>query len=95
LPSTYDALIIGTGHDGLICAFYLAQAGLKVGPGPCSTAGSTATRSRPRSALHGRNHHLPHCGLHGGPHAHRGNMALAAWAGRPASQHTQREGASK
>jgi phytoene dehydrogenase-like protein len=28
--STYDAVIIGAGHNGLTCAAYLAQAGLKV-----------------------------------------------------------------
>lgn len=26
---TYDALIVGAGHNGLVCAFYLAAAGLK------------------------------------------------------------------
>ena len=26
----YDVLIIGGGHNGLVCAFYLASAGLKV-----------------------------------------------------------------
>ena len=27
---TYDVVIIGAGHNGLVCAFYLARAGLNV-----------------------------------------------------------------
>jgi phytoene dehydrogenase-like protein len=30
MSQRYDAVIVGAGHNGLVCAFYLAQAGLKV-----------------------------------------------------------------
>ncbi|HZP13830.1 MAG TPA: NAD(P)/FAD-dependent oxidoreductase [Nevskiaceae bacterium] len=30
MPATYDAIIIGAGHNGLVCAGYLARAGRKV-----------------------------------------------------------------
>jgi len=30
MPATSDVLIVGGGHNGLVCAAYLAAAGLKV-----------------------------------------------------------------
>ncbi len=30
MTKSYDAVIIGGGHNGLVCAFYLAKAGMKV-----------------------------------------------------------------
>ena len=30
MPDNYDVLIIGAGHNGLVCAAYLGMAGLKV-----------------------------------------------------------------
>lgn len=30
MTKTYDALIIGGGHNGLTCAFYLAKTGMRV-----------------------------------------------------------------
>ncbi|VAW21395.1 Beta-carotene ketolase, partial [hydrothermal vent metagenome] len=29
LNKSFDAIIVGGGHNGLVCAFYLAQAGMK------------------------------------------------------------------
>src|SRR5690348_10348761 len=29
MPASYDAIIIGGGHNGLVCGTYLAKAGLK------------------------------------------------------------------
>ncbi len=29
MPNNYDAIIIGGGHNGLVCGTYLARAGLK------------------------------------------------------------------
>ena len=40
----YDAVIIGGGHNGLICAAYLAMAGLKVVGAGAARASSAARR---------------------------------------------------
>jgi glycine/D-amino acid oxidase-like deaminating enzyme len=39
MPTTYDAVVIGAGHNGLTCACYLASAGLS-GSSSTSTAWS-------------------------------------------------------
>ena len=50
-----DAIIIGAGHNGLVCAAYLAQAGLNV---VClESAGSAGGMSAPRTI--GEDYHFP------------------------------------
>ena len=31
MPQSYDAIIVGGGHNGLVCAAYLAKAGKELG----------------------------------------------------------------
>ena len=50
-----DAIIIGAGHNGLVCASYLARAGMKV---VCLESGDAAGgMSAPR--IIGENYHFP------------------------------------
>ena len=45
MAETYDILIIGAGHNGLVCAAYLGMAGLKVKVALVSTRRTTSADS--------------------------------------------------